>query len=246
MGRFHEKRSYTLGERNSYSRRQRLRRGRTRARKQRHKGDESLLKLAAKVRPFSRRLDALCDAMRAAEGSVPLPPWPPEFLVQPGDHRLPLRITHSPGERIGPDVVDAARDLIADPRWTRTLPADFLSRLREIAHAGDELGRAHDARERSSGVPAVRRRWDRFLQAKRKLYAAAGRTPAESPAGVLAKLMIAAHDVAVFAACDFADEGEAEFVLASAVCDALALAGGRQEDRARLAEIRNGLGLAEP
>ena len=143
------------------------------------------------------------------------------MLMRPGDRRAPLRFLRAIGERIGPDDVDAARVLLADPA-SRELDADVPGRLRAIVHAAEHGTAELRGREKRAGVAAVRRRLDQLIRARRKICAASARVPGTTGAGVLAKLAIATHDVGTHID-EFADETQVEFVLAIAVCDAFAV-----------------------
>jgi len=199
----------------------------------------AILAMAKKILRLRARDEALQDELELAEGRVETP-WPPVLIIQADDPILPFSPLRGVGARVGPDVCDACRQYLVESA-PGSFPAEVEKRMREIVAAADRWNSAHDADSRREGIPEIRAGFDRVIRAKESLFAAAGRTPANTAAGVLAKLLIAAPDVETFAE-DFADDTRAEFVLASAALDALVLF-GEEADHKIAQRMRKGLGV---
>jgi hypothetical protein len=189
--------------------------------------DAELFALLAQFRRGEKRRAAARKAIADADDRFAPPSPPPALLCRPEDYMLPFLDMHKRAKR-----------------QAAPLPPEMRARILEIIAALKEFDAADTAARRAAGEYRAGARFDRACYDQQRLHAKIGRTPAATAAGVLAKLVAASWCVETFVD-EFADDSQAEFVLASAVADALALAADAR-DQPRLAAIREGLGLDAP
>ncbi len=208
--------------------------------------DAELLALLAQFRRGEKRRAAAIKALADAEERFAPPPAPAALLRRPEDRTLPFHPDARVGEPYRADDTQQLRKFLdvhkRAKRQLAPLPPEMRARILEIIAAADEFARADYAARCAAGEYRASGRFNRACYAQQPLCAKIGRTPATTAAGVLAKLVAASWGVATFPD-EFIDDRQPEYMLASAVCDALTLAGHAPSDAARLAAIRESLGL---
>ena len=208
--------------------------------------DAELFALLAQFRRGEKRRAAALEALAEAEGRVAPTAAPAALLRRPEDRTLPFHPDARVGEPYRGDDVKQLRQFLAmhkrAKRQLKPVPPEMGARILEIIAAFDGFWRARDDARRAAGVPHAEADFDRVCYAQQALCAKIGRTPATTAAGALAKLVAASWGVATFPD-EFVDDRQPEYMLASAVCDALTLAGHAPADAGRLAAIRESLGL---
>ncbi len=213
--------------------------------------DADLFALVARHRRYARRHRLADEEASAAYARYEAPPAPAALMITADDHALTMVLAAAEvGDVIDADVLERGRQFLAHGRRRRSTFRDergrrLRARLVELVNASRSWARAKKAAARQAGVTKAERRLLALKSEKFALYAAIGRTPARTLAGLAAKLSVAVPDVATFVD-EFADITQIEFVFAAAALDAAALVDGAAAFGDVLASTRAALELVAP
>jgi hypothetical protein len=151
-------------------------------------------------------------------------------MVTAQDRDLFMQCWRSPlGEPVDGDTLAQLRQCLSVLKQQRALfrhenARRLRDRIAEMDKAARIWERAREAAERACGTARAERRAAALNAERFELYRAIGRTPARTAAGLIAKLSVALPDVEMLAQ-DYSDDSQIEFVLVSAVLDAVEIAG---------------------
>jgi hypothetical protein len=148
---------------------------------------------------------------------------------------LALSIDHAREKRSRPNADSELLALVSKFRHHMCALAKFEER---DATLNDNLGTA--------AVEEIERRREPYLDKRDAFYGPIGRTPARTVEGVIAKLTVAAEELAATPTVldKYTSDRCPEYVLASAIADALTLSGRSKRRQAQTEVIREELGLS--
>ena len=188
--------------------------------------DAALFALIAEAELADARADEAYAAECAADERIAYPPLPKALIERPSDRGNPfisVRRNGPPGAALIIDDHDVARFRGLIPTMPSSESGRALAkRLREIVDAWDAYRNAlQDARE-ISGLEAAQEERDRALHERQEALRRVALAPAQTAAGIIAKLRAVTDDLD--RACDVeTEDDQAKAVLASAALDAAGL-----------------------